>query len=268
MYLPLFGIGLIVAGMIMRLIPKRSEAWIYAGGALIFILLGFGTYQRNNAWASELSLWQDSHDKNPENPRAMVNLGDAIEDLALYSSSDFERQNAIQTAIKYYTRSMSGDTIFSQAYLHRGLAYMELGEYEKALLDIQKVSSSKPKYDYMKLYIEGVILAKQNKLEPSLEKLSSGINKNNEFAKLYMWRGLVNEALQNYSEANADFLRSFSLDPSRTILCINISNTYFYLQDMENALEWILKAQQAGETIDLKYLNMLKANTAQKRQLN
>lgn len=268
MYLPLFGIGMVLAGIILRYVPKKSEILMYLGGVIVLFLLGFSTFQRNTAWASELSLWQDSYNKNPENPRAMVNLGNAIEDNAKFSASEFERKNALQKAITYYTRSMSGDTIFSQAYMQRGLAYLELGDYERALLDIQKVVSKKPRYEYMNLYVEGVILAKQGKLENSLEKLNAGIIRNDEFAKLYMWRGLVNEALKNYHDAKDDYLKSYSLNPIVTILCINISNTYFYLQDLEHALEWILKAQQAGETIDLKYLNMLKENISQTKKLN
>ena len=159
MYLPMFGIGMVIAGIIMKYIPYRSVYIVYIAGIMVFMLLALGTYNRNKVWQSELTLWQDGIEKSPGNPRVMNNLGLALKANARYATSPQQRINDLHKAISYFSKSMTGDTIFTQAYLHRGLTYLELEEYEKALLDVQRVASTKPKYAYMKLYIEGVILA-------------------------------------------------------------------------------------------------------------
>ena len=259
MYLPMFGIGMVIAGIIMKYIPYRSVYVIYIAGTIIFMLLALGTYNRNKVWQSELTLWQDGIEKSPGNPRVMNNLGLAIKANARYATSPQQRINDLHKAISYFSKSMTGDTIFTQAYLHRGLTYLELEEYEKALLDVQRVASTKPKYAYMKLYIEGVILAKQGMLESALNNFNNAIDKKDDFAMLFTWRGLVEAEMEEYGLAIDDFNRSLEINPEQTKLCINISNLYFYLHDYGRALEWIRKAGDAGEIVDPGYLQMLES---------
>jgi len=259
MYLPMFGVGMLLAGVIMRYIPYRSVYIVYTAGIVIFMLLALGTYNRNKVWHSELALWQDGIAKSPDNPRVMNNLGLAIKANARYATSPQQRINDLNKAISYFSKSMTGDTIFTQAYLHRGLTYLDLEEYEKALLDVQRVASTRPKHAYMKLYIEGVILAKQGMLEAALDNFDNAIEKRDDFAMLFTWRGLVEAELKQYGPAIDDFKRSLEISPEQIKLYINISNLYFYLQDYGRALQWIRKARDAGEKIDLEYLQMLES---------
>ena len=259
MYLPMFGIGMVLAGIIMKYIPYRSVYIVYIAGIMVFMLLALGTYNRNKVWQSELTLWQDGMEKSPGNPRVMNNLGLALKANARYATSPQQRINDLHKAISYFSKSMTGDTIFTQAYLHRGLTYLELEEYEKALLDVQSVASTKPKYAYMKLYIEGVILAKQGMLDAALDNFNNAIDKKDDFAMLFTWRGLVEAEMEEYGLAIDDFKRSLEIDPEQTKLCINISNLYFYLHDYGRALEWIRKAGDAGEIVDPGYLQMLES---------
>ena len=259
MYLPMFGIGMVLAGIIMKYIPYRSVYVVYITGIMFFMLLALGTYNRNKVWQSELTLWQDGIEKSPGNPRVMNNLGLAIKANARYATSPQQRINDLHKAISYFSKSMTGDTIFTQAYLHRGLTYLELEEYEKALLDVQRVALTKPKYAYMKLYIEGVILAKQGMLEAALDNFNNAIDKKDDFAMLFTWRGLVEAEMEEYGLAIDDFKRSLEIDPEQTKLCINISNLYFYLHDYGRALEWIRKAGDEGEIVDPGYLQMLES---------
>jgi hypothetical protein len=56
-----------------RRAPEPQPARRTRGGAAI--LLGLLTWQRNRVYATELSLWQDTVEKRPGNPRARNNLG-------------------------------------------------------------------------------------------------------------------------------------------------------------------------------------------------
>ncbi len=257
MYLSMFGIGIILAGIIMTYIPYKSVYAVYTVGIIIFMLLALGTYNRNKVWQSELLLWQDCLDKNPDNPRAMNNLGLAIQANSKFANSMQQRNKDLRLAISYFSKSMTGDTVFMQAYLHRGLAYLEMEEYQKALSDIQRVASTKPRHEYLKLYIEGVIYAKQGLLEKSLSNFDKAIEKKDDFALLYSWRGLVESELKEYGHAIDDFKRSLEINPDQIKLCINISNMYFYQHDYVKALNWIRKARDGGEVVDTEYMQML-----------
>ena len=257
MYLPMFGIGMIVAGLIMRYVPLKSSYLVYIAFAILFMLLATATYNRNKVWQSELSLWQDCLEKDPENPRAMVNLGRAYKNRAMHAGNKQQRTNDLRTAISYFSMSMTGDTIFSQAYTNRGLAYLELDEYDKALADIRLVSSKKRRYEFMKLHIEGVIYAKKGLLDQAMDNFNRAIELEDGYYQLYTWRGLVAAELKEYRQAISDFKRSLELAPSQTILYINISNMYYLTGDYQQALLWIRKAQLADELIDIRYLRML-----------
>jgi len=160
---------------------------------------------------------------------------------------------------------MRGDTLFSDAYLNRGLVYIELNEYEKALADIKLIESSKPRKRYLRHYLEGIIYARQGGMQKARASFDKAIRMKQDFALLYTWRGLVLSELAQDQAALDDFLRSLELDPTQTILYVNISHLYFNLQDYNNALGSARKAKAAGEVVDAKYMDELLELTAAKQ---
>ena len=265
MYLPMFGFGMVLAGLIMQYVPYRSRNNLYIAGVIVFVLLAIGTFNRNKAWSTDLVLWGDCLDKNPENPRAMNNLGLAIKINADYAMSQQQRNMELNKAISYFTNSMSGDTIFTQAYLNRGLTWFELGDYKKALKDISMVVKTRPEEAYLEYYIQGVALAKQGDLDAASTKLDKAASLNKEFAPLYSWRGLVSAELKNYQKALDNFLLSIKLEPDQSMLYINISNMYYYIRNYPQAYKWIIRARDAGEQVDLEYMQVLDAEIKGKR---
>ena len=68
-----------IAGL--KLKPAARAASLSALGALFLAVpcvAGWMTYQRNQVWATELTLWQDVAEKNPENARGLVNYAAAL----------------------------------------------------------------------------------------------------------------------------------------------------------------------------------------------
>ena len=257
MYLPLFGVVMIAAGLVMRHVPYRSRTGMYTIAAMLIVLLAAGTYSRNRVWQSDLALWQDSLDKNPENPRAMNNLGLAIKVNAASAPGPLQREQELRRAIGYFNNSMKGDTVFVQAYLNRGLSYFELGQYEKALEDVRIVGEKKSDKRYLFDYIQGVSYAKQGFIKAAGVSFDKAARLNDDFAPLYMWRGLVTAEMQQYEKALENFLFSLKLEPDQSLLYVNVSNVYFYLRDFDEALRWIRKAEAAGITVDYEYVQKL-----------
>ncbi|MCD4723438.1 MAG: hypothetical protein K8R63_01250 [Bacteroidales bacterium] len=257
MYLPLFGAGLITAGLIMRYIPYRSIMSMYVGGAIILIVLAFTTYSRNETWKTDLSLWQDTYDKNPDNPRAMNNLGMAIKENAKAAPNIRQREIELNEAINLFTESMKLDTIYIQAFIYRGLAYFELGKYDRALKDIEVVVDKKPEEEFLYHYIEGVAFAKQGLIKEASNSFDVAYRLNDHFSPLLTWIGLVSAEMEQHQKAIDNFQASLKLDHEQTILYINISQMYSYLGDYRAALDWIKKAQAAGEQVDHAYIQRL-----------
>lgn len=249
MYLPMFGVGMIMAGIVMRYVRYSSSNLVYVAGIGLFIILAFATYQRNKVWKTGLTLWQDCLDKNPENPRALGNLGFAVKVSADYAATNQLRTQALYQSIELLTASMQTDTIFTQSYMNRSLVFLELGEYEKAIRDISVVAKTKPKQAYLKTYIEGVILAKQGQLDAALKNFNSVVKSKSEFAPAYKWRGLVYAERGEYESAIGNYRISLRYDPSQLNLYIPISDLYVQVSKYGFALEWLKKAQDAGLTV-------------------
>ncbi len=257
LYLPMFGAGIAIAGLILRHVPYRSFTLLFFLMAVYLVILAYATHERNKVWASEVSLWTDCLEKNPENSRAMYNLGLSYKMRSSWMQGTMQRREDLAQALKYFSSAAKTEKYNSQARVERSLIYLEMEEYDLALNEIKHGVLMKPSSEYVKPYIEGVILAKQGRYRESLLLFDESVSKKDDFALSRMWRGLVRTELKMYREALDDLLRSVELSPGNTVLYVNISNLYYYLHDRENAIRWIRKAEQAGQPVDPAYLRAL-----------
>lgn len=77
-YLPSIGIIIAIACLIDRLIAGRSWQRLAAGSAAVAVMavsLSLATLVRNEAWRTEISLWEDAAGKSPAKFRPWSNLG-------------------------------------------------------------------------------------------------------------------------------------------------------------------------------------------------
>ena len=77
MYLPLVAVIVLAVAAAYRVLRQRRYAAMGLTGAVV-IALGFVTVRRNHDYRSDLSIWQDTVAKRPENFRARNNLGNAL----------------------------------------------------------------------------------------------------------------------------------------------------------------------------------------------
>lgn len=257
LYLPMLGFGFVLAGGILRYVPYRKRIGFSLAGIFILILLAVATFNRNRVWQSELSLWQDCYDKNPENPRAMSNLGLAIKINAKNAPNSQVYNREMLRAVDLFNRSMEGDTVFVQAYLNRGLTYFDLGEYDRALADIEMVVEKRPENVHLLHYINGVAYAKRGLLKDAASCFDVAVRYNKDFAPLYMWRGLVAKEMEHEQKAIENYRISYELDPGQTYLLQEISDIYYKLRDYQSALYWLRKAAQEGADIPPGNLEIL-----------
>ena len=84
LYLPGFGAAAVFATafylMVGKLTRPASGKLLLLGAALLVLVLGFATYQRNYVWGDAIRLWQDVVVKSPNKGRPINNLGVALEE--------------------------------------------------------------------------------------------------------------------------------------------------------------------------------------------
>jgi tetratricopeptide (TPR) repeat protein len=251
LYLPMFGFSLALLTSIYLLCGVKRMKYCSYGLSVLIIVLGILTYQRNRVWESDYTLWKDSIQRNPENPRAMVNYGFALVKKDLYNE-----------AIRYYTRALEKDNSLTKAYFNRGIAYFDKRQYEKSIQDMTSVLEDERMVDAIPYFFRGTAYAHLRMPDQALADLSRSIELNPNVSESFKNRGLVYEMRQEYERALVDYDIAFQLNPANRKLLINRSKIYYLLKDYQKALDDILWAERAGLEIDNDYVKMLQVRVA------
>jgi len=170
----------------------------------ITLLLGILSIERNKVWRTELTLWQDSHEKSPQKLRPLINLARA------YS---VEGNN--EKAIHYYEESLTkGPGVFVPHY-NLGELYLKDGRVDEAIIRFQSALQLDPKIPetYAKL---GEIYFSQKKWELADVYFKKCIEIDNRFPQVFKNLGLLHfYHLKNLQESLLYFSRSLALDPNQ-----------------------------------------------------
>lgn len=99
---------------------RREPRWLYAGVVCASLALGWLTYQRCTLFQSELAVWQEAIERNPNQRRALSNVGGLLlaEGRAREALEHFQRVEALGIPDRMQTRIhyQMGNALFD---LHR-----------------------------------------------------------------------------------------------------------------------------------------------------
>ncbi len=134
MYLPLAAIILLLGTLLWRWPALRRSRSLLAGlAAGAAILLGLLTWQRNRVYATELSLWQDTVEKRPGNPRARNNLG-----LALMAAGRADE------AMDQLRRALELQPDYAFVHFNLGTLLLEQGRFDQAAAHLGSALAGNP----------------------------------------------------------------------------------------------------------------------------
>jgi tetratricopeptide (TPR) repeat protein len=177
---------------------------------LLIIVIGWGTYIRNRAWATEVSLWQDAMTKAPNSARPLTNLawqmayGPQAEpgqyDLALKL---FEEALLLQKS-----RSNTNPVILDNM---AGI-YFKKGEYQKAIDLLEQALFLSPDYTKGRYDLSRILVAdgRWNIAEAHIDYL---LLKNDYHVQYLNLKGLILLHQKRYAEAIQRFQKSLSIAP-------------------------------------------------------
>ena len=177
LYLPLAGLVLWPGRFWERLVNHRRLAPILV---LTLALLSIASFQRNELWKSELSLWRDAAEKAPEMPRVHVHLGNALrrDDRPAEATRSFQAALALDPghraaatnlgaiyfeaavamddsafaawhydmAAGYYEQALAVDADYPEALNNLGSVYMMLERYRDAVDVLERVATRSPNF--------------------------------------------------------------------------------------------------------------------------
>ena len=210
-----------------------------------------------------------------------INLLLAI--TALYGILCFLQTKTWKDSISLWTHTIKHYPSFSIPYSNRGVAYCELGQLDKGMVDLKKAVAFSPS-DYSSHHNIGNIMAQNKQFAQALEEFTTALKYKPNAPEIYKARGDThyfmgnqNLALQDYNQAielnstgskvfqnrgaiylNSgdyakaldDFGRAIEIDPLAATAYINRAKTYLNLGNKEMALKDAAQAQKLGAKVN------------------
>ena len=195
---------------------KASNSSIVRAAILTaVVVLSLFTWQRNNVWQSEISIWSDIVDKAPGSMRNNLNLGNVLTQAKKYQEAEFYLQKGI--AIGQNDKSGSYSEAFTRQYLSRGhenlgYVYYYLHDYPRAIEEIELAFNIDPgRADLLETL--GVYYAKMNNHQTAYDYFQKAALKGSESPDFYNNWAVSTFQLGRIDQAISLLKFSIKLDP-------------------------------------------------------
>jgi len=129
---------------------------------------------------------------------ALLALHGCAVDQALYRYNHGVDAKSTESKIRWYTGAIRFRPDYAKAYVNRGLAYIDMGLHNKAIVDLNKgIALFKTKGDKQDLAValesRGVAYKKIGKFDQPIADYGKAIELNPDYARHYYHRGIAYE---------------------------------------------------------------------------
>ena len=197
MYLPSAVLAaLLVVGGYLLLDKYRCADWRAAVGlAFIVAALGWTTVRRGEDYASAETIWRSAVAARPDNGRAHLNLGSALQE-----------NGAMREAIVHYRRALALEPELAVGYYNIGLALQTSGDLSAAADHYQRALVLQPDYATALLNLgqvrraQGADVAAENLYRLALELAPERAEIHASLGKLFFARGQYDSAAVRFRQ--------------------------------------------------------------------
>jgi tetratricopeptide (TPR) repeat protein len=248
-YLPSLFLFLPVAAGLIKLLDyvkqrRYSIRYVLSGFiVLLIIVIGSGTYIRNRAWATEVSLWQDAMVKAPRSARPLTNLAWQM----VYGPQADPGQYDV--ALKLYEKALSlqkSRSALNPVILDNMAGiYFRKGEYQKATDLLEKALVLSPEYTKGRYDLSRILIAagRWNRAAAHIDYL---LLKNEHHEEYLNLRGLILLRQKRFAEAIEYFRKSLSAIPRFNSALIGLGVAYSLSGDYDRAEMALRQANQVS----------------------
>jgi tetratricopeptide (TPR) repeat protein len=196
-YLPSMLVCLIPVALIYRF---TKLDWLRIGlFSAVLVALSLWTYQRNQAWQDDVTLWRDTVKKSPNKGRPYNNLGSAL----------LEKGNTAE-ALEHLNKAISLDPNMHEAHLNLGYIMRQKEKSEEAILYFSNALRINPKFSRAHHNL-AIVLAEEGKTDEAIEHFYKALSIDPDFAEsheshynlgfLLAEQGETEDAIKHYAEA-------------------------------------------------------------------
>lgn len=242
---------------------------LYAFVPLLIVLIGTGTYYRNQAWSTEWTLWEDARQKAPMSARPLFTLAllstaekNVSQEklnyaLALYfkslelrisrksihaailgnMASIYYRMNNLNAAIIMHRRALEKDPYYIQSRYNLSVLLNIQGKWDAAVAEIEKIlSRGLVHQDYYDL--KGLARLWQDRPEEALAQFRESIALAGDKTFAYMGIGSALSKLGSYRQANWFFRKAIHGQPDSIMVLFLLIDNAVSAGDQSIANKW------------------------------
>ena len=208
LYLPLIGF----TGFLLWLLQVRKE-WPGRGLALFgigLVCLGGMTIQRNPAWRSEMTLWEDARQKSPLMARPYLRLGGV-----------HRRAGRLEEAERAYRRVLELEPDSAPAFNNLGNLYQEKGELAKAEQAYRRALEILPSYPEALVNL-ATFFSRQDRVPAALELYRQAIVLSPNREEIFNNMGTALLGAGRFAEAEEVLRRALDLNSAAPGIWFNL----------------------------------------------
>lgn len=266
-FLPYIGLSIAVGWatyLLYRKLENQSirKAILSAIGVTI-VGHAYGTYQRNEVWGSDETLWYDAVQKGPTNGRAQMNYGlvkmrdgeyeeaekyfkKAVEILPYWPYSNInmavlkDAQGDTKTADKYYNLALRYGSDNPEPYYYYARSLMKRGQLDQAMEWLNKghdVSPSHLKINQLRNQLKLQVTTPEEKLTAQMTLVEESPTADN-----YINLSLIQYKQKEYEACISSCLKALELNPNSEIAYNNICSAYNAMKEWRKAAKACEKA--------------------------
>jgi tetratricopeptide (TPR) repeat protein len=214
-------------------------------GLLVFLMvcLGIGTYTRNLAWATEVSLWRDAMKKAPQSARPLTNLAWQMAYGPVAIPSQYNK--ALKLYEKARALSLQKSRSFAEPIIMNNMAgiYLKQGEHQKAIDLLEDALTISPNYTRGRYDLAKILIA-SGKWNAAAEHIEYLLSKYDVHEKYLNLKGLVLLHQQKYDMAIQYFRESLQYNPFLKESLMNLGIAYSLKGNYSSAEAYLIRAHQ------------------------
>jgi len=168
--------------------------------------------------------------KDSTSQDAFLLRGSIKAELGEYEDAIFDFKKVI-----YWNQKEKSSFSLAEPYYKKGLAELNLGNYEAAIKSFNEAKNNNPKYQEIYLYYnQGLAYYYQKNWDQAINSYNEEINHHPEFLEVYYQRGKNYHQKNDFEKAINDFKKVLNQDKQYIEAEMELANTYFDLAVKSN----------------------------------
>jgi tetratricopeptide (TPR) repeat protein len=199
-YLPSMLLILAMVALVFRYVKPIWPGVVFL--CVVGTLFAVWTFERNQVWADELSLYRDCAEKSPAKARPHNNLGTIL-----------LRRGQLQQAIDEFQTALSLKPDYADAHYNLGIAKVKQGNLTDAIYQFSETLRLRPRNVKALNNMAGTLVLKERYPE-AIDYLKRALIVNPEEDNLHSNLGIIMKKQGDLDEARHHFHRALQINPA------------------------------------------------------